>query len=537
MAAGASKGRARGAGGVRGRRTRAGAVADAGDTPRPGATCRCGGARSRWRPRRCWWPASRSAAGSSPGRSRRSPSTNATGWWSATCTNLTGDPRLDDALEQAFRISLEQSRYVNVLQRPQGARHAGAHAAQAGRPRGPQPGLGDRPARRRARRKVTAHRRGSRRAAAGERRGDRSAYPTTVYAVSADGRGGSRRWARSTPSPTSCARSWARRCRTMQKTSVPLPNVATPQPGRIEGVRGGAQRGQHHRRSRAGAGALSARPAAGPAVRAGACPDMARVRIAWRGRTGGPEWRKALQFPATTVAAGRQWIELMLLQHDAVGRLLPQGERVRGVVSRRLPHADRVATNHLAPAQRLPFGRGDGASYAADKPQNDGPRHQLRLGVYLLGQDKVRCGVVQFRKARGQVSSAYGRIYARAFDLRWDSVPRLTGLISRQAPAAATAGRAMPAWSPGSIAAIGAKAGEEARRWATRPRPQAIRSSCCGRGQPSQCRQREAGATTRPASACCSSPRAKVGRGGRCRIPPTSTEVRLYAGLLAAPRR
>ena len=29
--------------------------------------------------------------------------------------NLTGDPRLDESLEQAFRISLEQSRYVNVL--------------------------------------------------------------------------------------------------------------------------------------------------------------------------------------------------------------------------------------------------------------------------------------------------------------------------------------------------------------------------------------------------------------------------------------
>ena len=29
--------------------------------------------------------------------------------------NLTGDQRLDESLEQAFRISLEQSRYVNVL--------------------------------------------------------------------------------------------------------------------------------------------------------------------------------------------------------------------------------------------------------------------------------------------------------------------------------------------------------------------------------------------------------------------------------------
>src|SRR5690606_33859903 len=29
--------------------------------------------------------------------------------------NLTGDPRFDDSLEQAFRIGLEQSRHVNVV--------------------------------------------------------------------------------------------------------------------------------------------------------------------------------------------------------------------------------------------------------------------------------------------------------------------------------------------------------------------------------------------------------------------------------------
>ena len=154
------------------------------------ATCRCGGAPVALAARRCWWPASRSTAGSSPGRSRRSPSTNATGWWSATCATSPAT-RAWTTLEQAFRISLEQSRYVNVLQRPQGARHAGAHAAQAGRPRGPQPGseIALRDGARAGGPVHAAHRRG-----VGGRLSRVTPVidphtQTTVYAVSADGRG------------------------------------------------------------------------------------------------------------------------------------------------------------------------------------------------------------------------------------------------------------------------------------------------------------------------------------------------------------
>ena len=64
--------------------------------------------------------------------------------------NVTGDARLDDALEQAFRISLEQSRYVNVLSDLKardtlGACAAGGHHARS------RHRLGNRAARRRAR--------------------------------------------------------------------------------------------------------------------------------------------------------------------------------------------------------------------------------------------------------------------------------------------------------------------------------------------------------------------------------------------------
>ena len=41
--------------------------------------------------------------------------------------NLTGDARLDDSLETAFRVGLEQSRYVNLVLGPQGPRRPPAH--------------------------------------------------------------------------------------------------------------------------------------------------------------------------------------------------------------------------------------------------------------------------------------------------------------------------------------------------------------------------------------------------------------------------
>ena len=83
--------------------------------PRHGATFRCGGVPRRSpRKSRCWWVA-RSACWFITRPSPLSPSTSATGSSSATCATSPGRRALDDSLEQAFRISLEQSRHVNVL--------------------------------------------------------------------------------------------------------------------------------------------------------------------------------------------------------------------------------------------------------------------------------------------------------------------------------------------------------------------------------------------------------------------------------------
>ena len=90
--------------------------------------------------------------------------------------NLTGDARLDESLEQAFRISLEQSSYVNVLsdlkvretlQRMQRKPDATVDRAI---------GVGDRAARRRPR-AAAADRGRSRRSPAGQRGSRRSAHP------------------------------------------------------------------------------------------------------------------------------------------------------------------------------------------------------------------------------------------------------------------------------------------------------------------------------------------------------------------------
>ena len=170
-------------------------------TPRPGATFRCGGVPRRWRRKsRCWPGGALGAWFIDPARSRPSPSTSATGWWSATCATSPAQSVLDDSLEQAFRISLEQSRHVNVLS------DLKARDTLARMQRAPDTVLD------RAIASEIALRDGARAVilptvaeVGGRVRVSAEVIDphtqTTVYAESADGRGVDRRWIRSTRSP------------------------------------------------------------------------------------------------------------------------------------------------------------------------------------------------------------------------------------------------------------------------------------------------------------------------------------------------
>lgn len=141
--------------------------------------------------------------------------------------NLTGDPRLDESLEQAFRISLEQSRYVNVLsdlkvretlgnmqRKPDVAvdRELGSEIAQRDGAR--------------ALLLPTVAEVGGRLRVSAEVIDPRT--QTTVYAVMADGRGADSVLGSIDNVTSQLREKLGEALQNVQKTSVPLPNVSTP---------------------------------------------------------------------------------------------------------------------------------------------------------------------------------------------------------------------------------------------------------------------------------------------------------------------
>lgn len=159
--------------------------------------------------------------------------------------NLTGDTKLDESLEQAFRISLEQSHYVNVLSdlkvRETLANMQRKADVPVDRALGSEIALRDGA---RALLLPTVAEVGGRLRVSAEVIDPRT--QTTVYAVMADGRGVESALGSIDQVTDQLRGKLGEALQSVQKTSVPLPNVATPQLGGVEGVCGGAQCGQYH---------------------------------------------------------------------------------------------------------------------------------------------------------------------------------------------------------------------------------------------------------------------------------------------------
>ena len=204
----------------------------------------------------------------------------------ADLRNLTGQAVLDESLEQAFRISLEQSRYVNVLSdlkvRETLGRMQQKPDALVDRGLGSEIALRD---------------------------GARAVLLPTVAEVG--GRLRVSRW------PWPGIRAGVDRCghrpaarearRGAGERAADVGAVAQcrhPEPGRVEGVRGGAQRGQDHARPRAGAGAIPARAAAGSTVRARARGHGRPVCGVRRSRQGGGRATQGVGHSTAASAAG-----------------------------------------------------------------------------------------------------------------------------------------------------------------------------------------------------------------------------------------
>ena len=154
--------------------------------------------------------------------------------------NLTGDARLDESLEQAFRISLEQSRYVNVISDLKVRETLGRMQAKAGTR--VDRAIGSEIAQRDGAR---ADRGRGRWSPAGQRGGGRPAHPDhRVCGVLRRqghriGAGLDRRGHR--PAAREARRGDAERAEDLGAAA----ERGHPEPGSAEGVRGGAARGQH----------------------------------------------------------------------------------------------------------------------------------------------------------------------------------------------------------------------------------------------------------------------------------------------------
>ncbi|MFS8137591.1 MAG: putative peptide modification system cyclase, partial [Thermomonas sp.] len=141
--------------------------------------------------------------------------------------NLTGDARLDDSLEQAFRISLEQSRYVNLISdlkmRETMQRMQRKPGERIDRAMGSEIALRDGA---RALLLPTVAEVGGRLRVSAEVIDPRT--QTTVYALSADGKGIESALASIDDVTGQLREKLGEAMQNVQKTSVPLPNVSTP---------------------------------------------------------------------------------------------------------------------------------------------------------------------------------------------------------------------------------------------------------------------------------------------------------------------
>lgn len=328
--------------------------------------------------------------------------------------NLTGDPRLDDALEQAFRISLEQSRYVNVLSdlkvRETLGRMQRKPDDRVDRTLGSEIALRDGA---RAVLLPTVAEVGGRLRVSAEVIDPHT--QTTVYAVSADGRGVESALGSIDDVTDQLREKLGEAMQNVQKTSVPLPNVATPSLDALKAF-AVARNVVNTTADREQALGLYRRALQLDPQFALAHADMARVHAS-QGEVAraAAEWRKALALPQRLSPQERQWIELMLLQHDAVDAYFRKADEYLALYPDDYRTLTRLATNIWH--QRNDFRSAEAMARRADKPQNDGlGRLRYMLGIYLLGQDKVQDALLQFRKARESGFVGAGELYARAYD-------------------------------------------------------------------------------------------------------------------------
>ena len=330
--------------------------------------------------------------------------------------NLTGDARLDDSLQQAFRISLEQSNYVNLLsdlkvrETLQRMQHKPDVAVD--RAIGAEIALRDGA---RALLLATVAEVGGRLRVSAEVVDPHT--QTTVYAVSADGKGIESALASIDDVTDQLREKLGEARENVQKTSVPLPNVATPSLDALKAF-AVARNVVKTTRDRKQALGLYQRALQMDPQFALAHADMAdlysafgEVELAAEAR------RKALALPQRLSPQESARIELLLQQYGAPDGYLSKAQEYLAIYPddfRMINRLGDIQWHHLND-----FRMAEGTYRRAMKPQYeriDTARHGL--GIALLGQERLDAAMAEFRRSRQAGFSGEGEMFARAFDAR-----------------------------------------------------------------------------------------------------------------------
>ncbi len=330
--------------------------------------------------------------------------------------NLTGDTKLDESLEQAFRISLEQSHYVNVLSdlkvRETLANMQRKADVPVDRALGSEIALRDGA---RALLLPTVAEVGGRLRVSAEVIDPRT--QTTVYAVMADGRGVESALGSIDQVTDQLRGKLGEALQSVQKTSVPLPNVATPSWEALKAF-AVARNAANTTRDREQALGLYRRALQLDPQFALAHADMARLH-AQLGEVeqARDEWRKALAIPARLSPQEKMSVELMLLQNSGPEIYFGKAQEYLTLYPDDFSIISRLATNLWH--QRNDFRAAEAMVRRAIKPQYERSNSaRYTLGIFLLGQDKFDAALVEFQHARQAGYTGGGEFYARAYDAR-----------------------------------------------------------------------------------------------------------------------
>ena len=331
--------------------------------------------------------------------------------------NLTGDARLDESLDQAFRISLEQSRYVNVLsdlkvretmqrmQKPTDARVDRVSGSEIAQRDGARALL-----------LPTVAEVGGRLRVSAEVVDPRT--QATVYAVSADGRGIESVLASIDDVTDELRSKLGEAIDVIGEHSMPLQKATTPSLDALRAYSLARVEIETRGDTNAAMGLLDRALQLDPQFAlAHASKATVHGQLLGQLTQAKASWQRALAIPDRLTPQERLRVEVMLRQYEPPERLFPALRRYVTLYPEDVGARGRLANNEWRFLNDFPAAEASARRHASDnKYPRLGSAHYM-LGITLLGQERYKEAQEAFAASRQMGFHAFGDLLARAYQV------------------------------------------------------------------------------------------------------------------------